>query len=176
MLFTSYSQLKKTAEALRSGLPHLAIPRPGVRCPHTGWSSGSKEIPNAVLLGTASFWQGIDIPGDALQCVVIAKLPFAVPDDPIIEARMERLKTPFWNIRCRRPRSLFRQGFGRLIRTRSDRGAVAVLDSRIKTKNYGKWFLRSLPKCAITDDREEFKKLFERLRAQKDSEMRNPEG
>lgn len=175
VLFTSYSQLKKTAEALRSGLPHLAILCQG-EMPAYRLVERFKEIPNAVLLGTASFWQGIDIPGDALQCVVIAKLPFAVPDDPIIEARMERLKNPFLEYQVPQATLLFRQGFGRLIRTRSDRGAVAVLDSRIKTKNYGKWFLRSLPKCAITDDREEFKKLFERLRAQKDSEMRNPEG
>ena len=118
-----------------------------------------------MLLGTASFWQGIDIPGDALQCVVIAKLPFAVPDDPIIEARMERLKNPFFEFQVPQATLLFRQGFGRLIRTKTDRGAVAVLDSRIMTKNYGKWFMRSLPKCRMSDRMEEFKQFFEGLKA-----------
>jgi ATP-dependent DNA helicase DinG len=123
-----------------------------------------KEVPNGVLLGTASFWQGIDIPGDALQCVVIAKLPFAVPDEPLIEARMELLKNPFYEYQVPQATLLFRQGFGRLIRTRSDRGAVAVLDSRILTKNYGRSFLKSLPKCRITDDREDFGRFFAALR------------
>ena len=80
-------------------------------------------------LSPGSIWQGIDIPGDALQCVVIAKLPFAVPDEPIIEARMERLKNPFREFQIPQATLLFRQGFGRLIRTKADRGAVAVLDS-----------------------------------------------
>jgi ATP-dependent DNA helicase DinG len=167
VLFTSYSQLKKTAEALRSDLPHLAILGQG-EMPAYRLVERFKEMTNAVLLGTASFWQGIDIPGDALQCVVIAKLPFAVPDDPIIEARMERLKNPFLEYQVPQATLLFRQGFGRLIRTRSDRGAVAVLDSRIKTKNYGKWFLRSLPKCTITDDSTEFRKFFEMLKTRDD--------
>ena len=123
-----------------------------------------KGISSAVLLGTASFWQGIDIPGEALQCVVIAKLPFSVPDDPLVEARMEQLKNPFFEYQVPQATLLFRQGFGRLIRTRTDRGAVVVLDSRIMTKNYGKWFLRSIPKCRVTDDREEFRKFFENMR------------
>jgi Rad3-related DNA helicase len=91
-----------------------------------------------------------------------------VPDDPIIEARMERLKNPFLEYQVPQATLLFRQGFGRLIRTRADRGAVAVLDSRIKTKNYGKWFLRSLPKCTITDDSKEFRKFFEMLKTRDD--------
>ena len=95
---------------------------------------------------------------------MIAKLPFAVPDEPIVEARMERLKNPFYEYQVPQATLLFRQGFGRLIRTRSDRGAVAVLDSRIMTKGYGKSFLRSIPKCRITDEREEFRKFFEGLR------------
>jgi ATP-dependent DNA helicase DinG len=123
-----------------------------------------KEHPRAVLMGTASFWQGIDIPGDALQCVVIAKLPFSVPDEPLIEARMELLKNPFYEYQVPQATLLFRQGFGRLIRSRTDRGAVAVLDSRIMTKNYGKSFLRSIPTCRITDSRDEFRTFFSRLK------------
>ncbi len=163
VLFTSYGQLRKSAEKVRREMPELGVLCQG-EMPAYRLVEQFKGVPNGVLLGTASFWQGIDIPGEALQCVVIAKLPFAVPDDPIIEARMERLKNPFFEFQVPQATLLFRQGFGRLIRTKTDRGAVAVLDSRIKTKNYGKWFLRSIPKCRITDDRGEFRKFFEGLR------------
>lgn len=159
VLFTSYSQLRKTAETLRRERPGMGVLCQG-EMPAYRLVEQFKELPNTVLLGTASFWQGIDVPGDALQCVVIAKLPFAVPDDPIVESRMERLKSPFFEYQVPQATLLFRQGFGRLIRTKTDRGAVAVLDSRIVTKNYGKWFLKSIPPCRITDDREEFRKFF----------------
>ena len=159
VLFTSYGQLRKSAETLRRELPDLGFLCQG-EMPAYRLIEQFKSIPHAVLMGTASFWQGIDIPGDALQCVVIAKLPFAVPDEPIIEARMERLKNPFFEYQVPQATLLFRQGFGRLIRTKTDRGAVAVLDSRIMTKNYGKSFLKSIPKCRITDEREEFEKFF----------------
>ena len=163
ILFTSYGQLKKSAERLRKVMPEVSLLCQG-EMPAYRLVEQFKDMSNAVLLGTASFWQGIDIPGEALQCVVIAKLPFAVPDDPIIEARMERLKNPFYEFQVPQATLLFRQGFGRLIRTKADRGAVAVLDSRVMTKNYGKSFLRSIPKCKITDDREEFRKFFQQLR------------
>jgi len=163
VLFTSYGQLRKTKETLRSAMPDLGILCQG-EMPAYRLIEQFKEQPNAVLLGTASFWQGIDIPGDALQCVVIAKLPFAVPDEPLIEARMERLKNPFYEYQVPQATLLFRQGFGRLIRTKTDKGAVAVLDTRIMTKNYGRSFLKSIPKCRITDDREEFRLFFDGLR------------
>jgi ATP-dependent DNA helicase DinG len=164
VLFTSYGQLRKSAETLRRELPDLGFLCQG-EMPAYRLIEQFKGIPQAVLMGTASFWQGIDIPGDALQCVVIAKLPFAVPDEPIVEARMERLKNPFFEYQVPQATLLFRQGFGRLIRTKADRGAVAVLDSRIMTKNYGKWFLRSIPKCRITDDREDFRRFFDQIRS-----------
>jgi ATP-dependent DNA helicase DinG len=163
VLFTSYGQLRKSAETLRRERPDLGFLCQG-EMPAYRLIEQFKSIPHAVLMGTASFWQGIDISGDALQCVVIAKIPFAVPDDPIVEARMERLKNPFLEYQVPQATLLFRQGFGRLIRTKTDKGAVAVLDSRIMTKNYGKWFLRSIPKCRMTDKREDFKKFFEGLR------------
>ncbi|HSQ78268.1 MAG TPA: helicase C-terminal domain-containing protein, partial [Nitrospirota bacterium] len=84
----------------------------------------------------------------------------------IIEARMELLKNPFFEYQVPQATLLFRQGFGRLIRTKTDKGAVAVLDSRIMTKNYGKWFLKSIPKCGITDERGEFEKFFEGLKGE----------
>jgi ATP-dependent DNA helicase DinG len=163
VLFTSYGQLRKSAETMRRELPDLGILCQG-EMPAYRVVEQFKAVQNVVLFGTASFWQGIDIPGDALQCVVIAKLPFAVPDEPIIEARMERLKNPFREFQIPQATLLFRQGFGRLIRTRTDRGAVAVLDSRIMTKNYGRSFLKSIPKCRITDEREEFRKFFDALK------------
>jgi ATP-dependent DNA helicase DinG len=166
VLFTSYGQLRKSADTLRREMPDLGFLCQGEMPPYR-LIEQFKKMPTAVLMGTASFWQGIDIPGDALQCVVIAKLPFAVPDEPIIEARLERLKNPFFEYQVPQAALLFRQGFGRLIRTKTDRGAVAVLDSRIMTKGYGKWFLRSVPKCRITDEREEFRKFFEELRVVK---------
>jgi ATP-dependent DNA helicase DinG len=162
VLFTSYGQLRKSAETMRREMPDLGFLCQG-EMPAYRLIEQFKVVPKAVLMGTASFWQGIDIPGDALQCVVIAKLPFAVPDEPIIEARMERLKNPFREFQVPQATLLFRQGFGRLIRTKSDRGAVAVLDSRIMTKNYGRSFLKSIPKCRITDERVEFQKFFEGL-------------
>ena len=162
VLFTSYGQLRKSAETLRRKMPELGFLCQG-EMPAYRLIEQFKEAPAAVLMGTASFWQGIDVPGDALQCVVIAKLPFAVPDEPIIEARMERLKNPFYEYQVPQATLLFRQGFGRLIRTTTDRGAVAVLDTRIMTKNYGRSFLKSIPKCRITDEREEFRKFFEGL-------------
>ncbi len=164
VLFTSYGQLRKSAETLRQELPTLGFLCQG-EMPAYRLIEQFKNTANAVLMGTASFWQGIDVPGDALQCVVIAKLPFAVPDDPIVESRMERLKNPFFEYQVPQATLLFRQGFGRLIRTKADRGAIAVLDTRIMTKNYGKWFLKSIPKCKIADAREEFEKFFAALRS-----------
>ncbi len=163
VLFTSYGQLRKSAENLRRELPTLGFFCQG-EMPAYRLIEQFKNTANAVLMGTASFWQGIDVPGDALQCVVIAKLPFAVPDDPIVESRMERLKNPFFEYQVPQATLLFRQGFGRLIRTKTDRGAIAVLDTRIMTKNYGKWFLKSIPKCRIANTREEFEKFFATLR------------
>jgi ATP-dependent DNA helicase DinG len=166
VLFTSYGQLRKSSEKLRRDMPELSILSQG-EMPAYRLVEQFKGMQKAVLLGTASFWQGIDIPGKALQCVVIAKLPFAVPDDPIIEARMERLKNPFFEFQVPQATLLFRQGFGRLIRTREDRGAIAVLDSRIMTKSYGKWFLRSIPKCRITDQFDDFETLYEKILLEK---------
>ena len=164
VLFTSYGQLRKSADTLRRELPDLGFLCQG-EMPAYRLVEQFRNSTRTVLMGTASFWQGIDIPGEALQCVVIAKLPFAVPDDPIIEARMERLKNPFIEYQVPQATLLFRQGFGRLIRTKTDRGAVAVLDSRIMTRNYGKTFLKSLPACRITDRRDDFRDFFDGLRS-----------
>ena len=115
-----------------------------------------KEHPRSVLLGTDSFWQGVDVPGDALQNVIITKLPFVVPDQPLLQARMEAIRenggNPFRDYQLPQAIIKFRQGFGRLIRTRSDKGIVVLLDPRISTKPYGRDFLESLPECEVVHE------------------------
>ncbi|HEY8649002.1 MAG TPA: helicase C-terminal domain-containing protein [Candidatus Limnocylindria bacterium] len=103
----------------------------------------------SVLLGTQSFWEGVDLPGDLLRCVIIAKLPFPVPDDPLVQGRAERYEDPFTDYHLPQAALRLRQGYGRLIRTRSDRGAVVLLDRRILVKEYGPTFLASLPSARV---------------------------
>ena len=108
------------------------------------------ETPS-VLFATASFWEGVDVPGDALSLVVIDKLPFASPGDPVVSARVDAIRAAggdaFGAYQVPQAAIALRQGFGRLIRSRTDRGIVAVLDKRIVTKSYGRQFVRSLPDC-----------------------------
>ena len=102
-----------------------------------------------MLLGTKSFWEGVDVPGEALSALVIVKLPFDVPTDPIIAARAETFERAFNDYNLPEAVLKFRQGFGRLIRSRSDRGIVVILDRRLLTKQYGRMFLDSLPACTV---------------------------
>jgi DNA polymerase-3 subunit epsilon/ATP-dependent DNA helicase DinG len=106
-----------------------------------------RETPQSVLLGTRSFWEGVDVPGEALSCLVIAKLPFAVPSDPVFAARSEEMDDPFYQYMVPDAILHFRQGFGRLIRTKTDRGVVVLMDRRVQSKRYGELFLESLPQC-----------------------------
>ncbi|MCA9861127.1 MAG: exonuclease, partial [Thermomicrobiales bacterium] len=101
------------------------------------------------VLGVAAFWEGVDVPGDELSGLVVTRLPFDVPTDPLFAARSEQFEQPFQQYSLPRAALKFRQGFGRLIRTSSDRGVVAVLDSRIFTKSYGTTFIRALPECTV---------------------------
>ena len=106
-----------------------------------------KNNPRTVLLGTSSFWEGIDVVGDSLSVLVIAKLPFSVPTDPVFAARSELFENAFAQYSVPQAMVKFKQGFGRLIRSKSDRGVVAVLDRRVFSKYYGEAFLNSLPDC-----------------------------
>ncbi len=151
VLFTSYAQLKRTSQAIGTLLSDAGI---SVFEQGEGASSASlletfRESDQAVLLGTKSFWEGVDIPGEALSVVAIVKLPFDVPSDPIVAARSETYEDPFSEYSLPEAVLRFRQGFGRLIRTQTDRGVVAILDRRILTKRYGKFFLESLPDCTM---------------------------
>ena len=118
-----------------------------------------REDVASVLLGTASFWQGVDMPGETLSCVIIDKLPFAPPDDPMVAARLERIAAeggnPFWDYQVPSALLMLRQGLGRLIRRATDRGIMAIMDSRLFTRSYGRVFLNSLPESLITSRRKE---------------------
>ena len=117
--------------------------------PRAGLIARFRATPNAVLLGTSSFWEGVDVPGDALSLVVIDKLPFAPHTDPLIAARMQAAaeagEDPFAAIQLPAAAIALKQGFGRLIRRRDDRGIVAILDGRVVTRGYGRVFLDTLP-------------------------------
>jgi ATP-dependent DNA helicase DinG len=110
-----------------------------------------KSVDRSVLFGTDSFWEGVDVAGDSLRCVIIVKLPFKVPSEPIIQARSEAIAAmggdPFMEYSLPQAIVKFKQGFGRLIRNRRDRGCIVCLDNRIMTRRYGKLFLDSLPSC-----------------------------
>ncbi|HYM50188.1 MAG TPA: helicase C-terminal domain-containing protein [Candidatus Limnocylindrales bacterium] len=150
VLFTAHQQMRDVAERLSrligGELPVLAQNIDGTR---RQLLARFQEDPRAVLLGTSSFWEGIDVPGDALSCVVIVRLPFRVPTDPIQVARGALLRDPFAELTLPEAVLRLKQGFGRLIRRRSDRGAVVLLDHRIANRTYGQAFLDALPRAAI---------------------------
>jgi Rad3-related DNA helicase len=150
-LFTSLSQLNTTYRAIsrpleEEGVVVLAQNLDGSR---RQVLETFKTQARTVLLGTKSFWEGVDVAGEALSCLVIARLPFSVPSDPIFAARSETFDDAFAQYAVPEAVLRFRQGFGRLIRTKTDRGVVVVLDKRVLTKNYGRIFLESLPSASL---------------------------
>jgi len=148
-LFTSYDQLKRTSKAIAPVLAKndISVYEQGEGASPHSLLENFRTSEKAVLLGTRAFWEGVDIPGEALSVLVIVKLPFNVPSDPIIAARSETFDDPFYQYSLPEAILRFRQGFGRLIRTQQDRGIVVILDRRVLTKRYGRLFLDSLPHC-----------------------------
>jgi len=153
ILFTSFKQLHQMEQNLQKfcdqhELPLLAQGRGKDR---SSLLDKFRRDTNSVLLGTDSFWQGVDVPGESLSNVIIVKLPFSVPDHPLLQARLEKIRSeggsPFFDYQLPEAILKFKQGFGRLIRTQTDKGIVVILDSRVVTKNYGRAFLNVLPQC-----------------------------
>ena len=161
-LFTSYAQMKDLFERVNMRSPHPLFLQG--TAPRSVLLERFKNTPNAVLFATASFWQGVDVPGEQLSCVIVDRLPFAVPSDPIVAARVRALdeegRNAFAEYQVPQAVLALKQGFGRLIRAKTDRGVLSLLDNRIQRMAYGKIFMESLPKYATTQELGQVERFF----------------
>jgi ATP-dependent DNA helicase DinG len=162
VLFTSYAQMEQVYERVRGKVKFPLLVQG--TAPRTVLLDRFRSLPGGVLFATASFWQGVDVPGEQLSCVMVDRLPFAVPTDPVVVARSKRIEeeggNPFLDYQVPGAVLALKQGFGRLIRSRTDRGVLALLDNRIRTKHYGRLFLESLPGYRITSDYAEVERFM----------------
>jgi ATP-dependent DNA helicase DinG len=166
-LFTSYAQMRDLYERLAPVLDYPILLHG--TAPRKALLEEFRSTPNAVLFGTSSFWQGVDVQGEALSCVIIDKLPFAVPNDPVVMARMKAIEEaggkPFFDYQVPSAVLTLKQGFGRLIRSLEDRGVLVLLDPRIRKQRYGQTFLQSLPPYRMTSTITDVAEFFEKLGA-----------
>jgi ATP-dependent DNA helicase DinG len=162
VLFTSYANMNAAAQLVAGTLPYPILMQG--EAPRAALLETFRRTPNAVLFATSSFWQGVDVAGEQLSCVIIDKLPFASPGDPVVAARIEWLRNrggnPFAEYQVPVAVLMLKQGLGRLIRSAKDRGVLAVLDSRLVEKPYGRRFLESLPPARLVHDLAQVSSFF----------------
>jgi ATP-dependent DNA helicase DinG len=162
VLFTSYANMNAVAERIAGRVPYPVFIQG--EAPKTALLDMFRQTPHAVLLATASFWQGVDVAGEQLSCVIVDKLPFASPGDPVVAARIERLRNrggnPFGEYQVPVAILMLKQGLGRLIRSAADTGILAVLDSRLVRRSYGRRFLDSLPPARLVHDLAEVERFL----------------
>ena len=163
VLFTSYQQMRVVHDLVSMEIAYPTLLQ-GTG-PRSALLEEFRTTPNCVLFATSSFWQGVDVQGEQLSCVIIDKLPFAVPSDPVVEARVTSIReeggNPFYDYQIPQAALALKQGFGRLIRSRSDRGVLVMLDNRITKQRYGQVFFDSLPDYAFTTEIEDVEKFFD---------------
>jgi ATP-dependent DNA helicase DinG len=163
VLFTSNQQMRMVYDRVSFEIEYPTLLQG--TAPRNALLDEFRATPNCVLFATSSFWQGVDVQGDQLSCVIIDKLPFAVPSDPVVEARIQRIReeggNPFYDYQIPQAALALKQGFGRLIRSRTDRGVLVLLDNRITKQRYGQIFFDSLPEYRFTTELNEVEKFFD---------------